>query len=378
MNIYKYNPQAKYTPKQYAGGINLSKNRIFVNNRQYIDLNFPDIFEDYNIVRNRDEWELSNQLAAQLHGRPPRLNEYFHFYRCQLNFAIHCSTSVLGISKQHLTEGSALLKSIYGFHVYYHIRRIFKILGAPTPNQDQFVKWSNRYSITGYHKVCSEYGVNNPSPVWMTGKWEFSYYGLFEDGSKQATKYTHFDNNYSRWIMPAYNGLTGEALNLLSDSVRAYVYLLLGSQGSARRDILNSPAARSIFIDYLEDIIGRPVDTAADIARYEKVLNKARSKVDFAIADDVYMLPPNMLLKVGNIKGYNNNLLIANESVEIGVINQHINVFHKPPVDDLPKHIPLPEHEKKTIKRSSGRKRGLDYCGCWVNSSWMVFFFFLN
>ena len=166
--------------------------------------------------------------------------------------------------------------------------------------------------------------------------------------------------------MPKSEGLTYEALNLLSDSVRAYVYLLLGSQASARRDILNSPAARSIFIDYLEDIIGRPVDTAADIARYQNVLNKARSKVDFAIAVQVYMLPSDMLLKAGNVRGYNNNLLIANDNVKIGVINQHINVtpkhvFHKPPVDGLPK--PLPEHEKKKSKDHNDEKEVLIITG---------------
>ena len=122
MNIYKYNPQGKYTPKTWGGNsLNLSKNRIFVNNKQYIDLKFPDVFEDYKIIRNKDEWKISNELAAQLQDRPPKLGEYFHFYRCQFNFAIYCYTSALGISKQHLTEGSALLQSIYRFHVYYHI-----------------------------------------------------------------------------------------------------------------------------------------------------------------------------------------------------------------------------------------------------------------
>ena len=185
---------------------------------------------------------------------------------------------------------------------------------------------------------------------------------------KEATKWTHFDNNYSRWIIPKSEGLTYEALNLLSDSVRAYVYLLLGSQASASRDILTSPGAKSIYIDYLEDIIGRPVDTAADIARYEKVLNKARSKVDFAIAEQVYMLPSNMMLKIVNIKGYNNNLLIANENVEIGVINQHINVdLPKHVPVDLPKHIPpsgsLPEHEKKQSKDHEEEKSALIIAG---------------
>ena len=158
--------------------------------------------------------------------------------------------------------------------------------------------------------------------------------------------------------MPKSEGLTYEALNLLSDSVRAYVYLLLASQASARRDILNSPGAKSIYLDDLEDIIARQVDTADDIKRYENILNKARSKVDFAIAEQVYMLPSDMLLKIGNIKGYNNNLLIANNSVKIGVVNQSVNsdvkhvikppIIHKtstpPPISTPPM---LPEKDKK-------------------------------
>ena len=302
-DIYTYNPKVKYTPQNWSGGgINLSKNRIYVNNNQYIDLHFPDIFEKYKIILYKDKWSISLTLVKQLRGRPPKLYEYFHMYRCQLNFAIFCATSALGISIQHLTKGSELLKSIYKFHVFYHVRRIFKLMGSPTPNQDQFVKWNNPFSTTGYHNVCFRYGVN-PDNVWLAGKWFYSTQGLFTHGGKEATKYTHFSNDYSRWIMPQSEGLTYEALNLLSDSVRAYVYLLLSSQASAKRDILNSPGAKSIYIDDLEDIIARPVDTADDIKRYENVLNKARSKVDFAIAEQVYMLPSDMLLKIGDMYG---------------------------------------------------------------------------
>ena len=61
MSIYKYNPNVKYTPKNWGGdSLNLSKNRIYVNQKQYVDLKFPDIFEDYNIVRNKDQWKLLN------------------------------------------------------------------------------------------------------------------------------------------------------------------------------------------------------------------------------------------------------------------------------------------------------------------------------
>ena len=357
MSIYTYNPKVKYTPQNWSGGgINLSKNRIYVNNNQYIDLHFPDIFEKYKIILYKDKWSISLMLVKQLRGRPPKLYEYFHMYRCQLNFAIFCSTSALGISIQHLTMGSELLKSIYKFHVFYHVRRIFKLMGSPTPNQDQFVKWNNPFSTTGYHNVCFKYGVN-PDNVWLAGKWFYSTQGLFTHDGKEATKYTHFSNDYSRWIMPKSEGLTYEALNLLSDSVRAYVYLLLSSQASAKRDILNSPGAKSIYIDDLEDIIARPVDTADDIKRYENVLNKARSKVDFAIAEQVYMLPSDMLLKIGDIKDYNNNLLIANNSVKIGVVNQSVNVdvkhviksliIHKTSTPSTPSM--LPENKKLAV-----------------------------
>ena len=70
-------------------------------------------------------------------------------------------------------------------------------MGSPTPNRNRLVKWNNPYSITGYYTVCSEYGVN-PEPVWLTGKWMYSYSGLFTDGVKQASENTHFSNDYSR------------------------------------------------------------------------------------------------------------------------------------------------------------------------------------
>ena len=110
-DIYIYNPKTKYPPKNCSGGgINLSKNRIYVNNNQYIDLHFPDIFEEYKIIPYKDKWAISNTLFFQLQGRPPKLEEYFHMYTCQLNFAIFCVTSALGISIQHLTMGSELIK----------------------------------------------------------------------------------------------------------------------------------------------------------------------------------------------------------------------------------------------------------------------------
>ena len=62
------------------------------------------------------------------------------FYRSQINFALHCSTTALGISIEHLTQGSNLLKAIYRFHVYYHIRRILKRLSIPLSGEKRVCK----------------------------------------------------------------------------------------------------------------------------------------------------------------------------------------------------------------------------------------------
>ena len=325
-DIYKYNPKAHYTPSMSSGGLRLEKYQIYINNNnQYVTLDFPNIFEDYKIVREKDKWAISNTLFSQLQSRPPKLYEYFHMYRCQLNFAIFCATSALGISRQHLTQGSLLLQSIYRFHVYYHICRIFKLLLAPMPLEEAYQKWNNPFDKNGYHRICHQYGVN-PSHIWMSGNWMTSTQGDFVEGGKMANSFTKFSNDYSTWICDASKGLTYNALNLLSESVRNYVYLLITSQVSARHNILQSPAAKQIYLDNLRDIINRQVDTAKDIERYQNVLKYARSKVDFATAQGVYMLPSNMLLKIGDVIGYNNKLLIADNDVRIGMVNQHINI----------------------------------------------------
>ena len=54
------------------------------------------------------------------------LNEYFHMYRCQLNFAMFCATSALGISWQHLNHPNLHVRSVYRFHVHFHVRSVYR------------------------------------------------------------------------------------------------------------------------------------------------------------------------------------------------------------------------------------------------------------
>ena len=50
----------------------------------------------------------------------------------------------------------------------------------------------------------------------------------------------------------------------------------------------------------------------------------ARSKVDYAVGEFIYMLPSNMNLWIGKVKNYNNKILVASPSFKIGT-NLKIN-----------------------------------------------------
>ena len=59
--------------------------------------------------------------------------------------------------------------------------------------------------------------------------------------------------------------------------------------------------------------------------RFQKTLQYARSKVDYAVTSYVYLLPSDMNLRIGKVKSYNNKILISSPSFKIGT-NVKINI----------------------------------------------------
>ena len=83
------------------------------------------------------------------HGKyNPELNEYFHMYQCQLNFAMFVFASALGISWQYLNHSNLLVCSVYRFHVFFNVRLI---LGISLPHEDGFNKVKNGYIKSAYY-----------------------------------------------------------------------------------------------------------------------------------------------------------------------------------------------------------------------------------
>ena len=87
---------------------------------------FPNVFTNYpfGAVRVEDQ-----RFIDRDHYK-------FTIWQLQLNFVVFCASSACGVSVEHLNAKEPMIKSIYRFHVYYHIRRILKILEIPLPYEN--------------------------------------------------------------------------------------------------------------------------------------------------------------------------------------------------------------------------------------------------
>ena len=138
------------------------------------------------------------------------------------------------------------------------------------------------------------------------------------------------ENSFSRWIIEKSEGLTTLGIQKLSESVRDYAYLILTSQTSTRGPIVGHEArnldVQRAFLNTFENIVNRRVNIPEDIRRFQKTLQYARSKVDYAIGEFIYMLPSDMNLRIGNVRNYNNKILISSPSFKIGT-NVKVNLL---------------------------------------------------
>ena len=60
--------------------------------------------------------------------------------------------------------------------------------------------------------------------------------------------------------------------------------------------------AQRVFLKTFENIINRRVDIPEDIQMFQKTLQYARSKVDYAISEFTCMLPSDMNLQIERVK----------------------------------------------------------------------------
>ena len=127
----------------------------------------------------------------------------------------------------------------------------------------------------------------------------------------------------TRSIIEKSVGFTDVGLLKISESARAYAYLILSSQASARSGIVGKTAsaltAQSAFLNNFEDIVNRTADIREDIKHYQDTLSYASSKVDYSVGEHLYMLPSDMNLKIrSGTVGYNNKILVSDGKFILG------------------------------------------------------------
>ena len=126
-------------------------------------------------------------------------------------------------------------------------------------------------------------------------------------------------DSMTRWIIEKSQGFTDVQLLRISESIRAYMYLVLSSQASVRSRIIGNTAstltAQRAFLNNFENAVNR----REDIKRCQETLSYTSSKVDYSIGENIYMLPSNMNINIrlGTV-GYNNKLLLSDGTFSLG------------------------------------------------------------
>ena len=353
--IYKYNSDASYKPN---GGTYLqliTAKDLYIQNVTVAEHNghsgsfqvkFPNVFTNYPLGAVRVE---DQKFKDWDHYK-------FTIWQSQLNFAVFCASSACGVSVEHLNAKEPMIRSIYRFHVYYHIRRILKILEIPLPYENSFNQYNNPYNHEKFIRICSEYGVSNDLTKWRNQKYFSTWQSRAWEIGKPGMSYIE-EGSFSRWIIEKSDGLTTLGLQKLSESVRDYAYLILTSQTSTRGPIVGHEArnldAQRTFLNTFENIVNRRVNIPEDIRRFQKTLQYARSKVDYAIGEFIYMLPSDMNLRIGNVRNYNNKIMVSKPGFNLGT-NLKINLDgeqaklkDKPDVKPKVTTKPIIESDKK-------------------------------
>ena len=277
---------------------------------------FPDIFVDYPLGQMR----VGDKLWTNWNKAPLKL------WHTQLNFTVFCASSACRVSLAHLNYTKhPMIRLVYPFHVYYHVRRVLKRLQTPLPHETSFNVADNPYTESEFFKICEDYRVPNNPMKYRDEK----FYWTYQHGVGWSDDYFGPDS-MTLWIIEKSVGFTDVGLLRISESVRAYASLILSSQASARSSVVgnaaSAPTAQSAFLNNFEDIVNRKVDVREDIKRYQNTLSYASSKVDYSIGESIYMIPSDMNLKIrSGTVGYNNKILVSDGKFILGK-NEKVNL----------------------------------------------------
>ena len=219
--MFRYNSKANYQPNggqylQILSDKDLYKQTIVVSSKDTFPARFPNIFVNYPL----GQMHVGDKLWTNWNKAPMQL------WQLQLHFAVWCASSACGVSSAHLNYAKhPMMRAVYRFHTYYHVRRVLKRLQVPLPHEASFNASDNPYTSSEFLKTCEDYGVPNDPMKY----WDEKFYWTYQRGVCWSNDYIGPDS-MTRWIIEESDGFIDVGLYRTSESVRAYANLILSSQ----------------------------------------------------------------------------------------------------------------------------------------------------
>ena len=128
-----------------------------------------------------------------------------------------------------------MIRAVYCFHVYYHVRRVLRRLQVPLPHKTSFNASDNPNTESEFLKICEDYRVPNDPMKYRDEQFYWSY----QCGIHWPDYYIGPDS-MTRFIIEKSVGFNDVGLLRILKSIRAYAYLILSSQASARSGIVGN------------------------------------------------------------------------------------------------------------------------------------------
>ena len=152
------------------------------------------------------------------------------------------------------------------------MRRILKRLQVPLPHKAAFNAADSPDTNEEFFKICEDYGVPHDPARYRNEK----FYWTYQRGVGWPGNYIGPDS-MTLWIIEKSQGFTDVGLYRISESVRAYAYLILSSQAFVRSNIIGNTVSavttQKAFLNNFKDIVNRRVNIQEDIKRYQDTLS---------------------------------------------------------------------------------------------------------
>ena len=109
-----------------------------------------------------------------------------------------------------------MVRAVYRFHMYYHMRRVLKRLQVLLPHEASFNTADNPYTKEEFFKICEDYGVPHDPINYQDEK----LYWTYQRGVGWPDDYIGPDS-MTRWIIEKSQGFTDVGLLRISKSIKA-------------------------------------------------------------------------------------------------------------------------------------------------------------